>query len=60
MLKAILGLGEPLRGRLLVWNALEMSFLTVQVQRNRRCPVCGDRPTITELVDEAPSCEDRV
>jgi adenylyltransferase/sulfurtransferase len=56
VLKAILGVGEPLCGRLLVWNALEMSFTTVLVPRNRRCPVCGDSPTITELVDEGPVC----
>ena len=51
VLKAILGIGEPLRGRLLLWNALEMSFMTVKVPRNRACPVCGDHPTITELID---------
>jgi len=54
--KAILGIGEPLRGRLLVWNALEMSFCTVKVPRNPECPVCGDRPTITELADLGRSC----
>jgi adenylyltransferase/sulfurtransferase len=58
VLKAILDVGEPLRGRLLVWNALEMSFTTVLVPRNRRCPVCGDAPTITELRDEEPFCPD--
>jgi len=55
-LKAILGIGEPLRGRLLIWNALEMSFLTVKVPRNRECPVCGDHPTITELIDGERLC----
>ena len=34
-IKLILGIGEPLRGRLLIWNALEMSFVTVKVPRNR-------------------------
>ena len=48
---AILGIGEPLKGRLLLWNALEMSFRTVKVPRNHECPVCGDKPTITELID---------
>jgi adenylyltransferase/sulfurtransferase len=56
VVKAILGIGEPLRGRLLIWNALEMSFFTVKVPRNRECPVCGDHPTITELIDGEPSC----
>jgi adenylyltransferase/sulfurtransferase len=56
VLKAILDVGEPLRGRLLVWNALDMSFTTVLVPRNRQCPVCGDVPTITELVDDPSRC----
>ena len=56
VLKAILGIGEPLRGRLLIWNALEMSFVTVKVPRNRACPVCGDHPTITGLIDGGQSC----
>ncbi len=55
-LKALLGIGEPLRGRLLVWNALAMSFTTVRVSRNPRCPVCGDSPTILEPSDTGPSC----
>ena len=56
MLKAILGIGESLRGRLLIWNALEMSFFTVRVPRNRECSACGDDTTITELVDGERSC----
>ena len=56
VVKAILGIGEPLHGRLLLWNALEMSFRTVKVPRNRECPVCGDQPTITELIDGERSC----
>ena len=56
VVKAILGIGEPLRGRLLIWNALEMSFLTVQVPRNRECPVCGEHPTITDLADGLDAC----
>jgi adenylyltransferase/sulfurtransferase len=55
-LKVILGIGEPLRGRLLLFNALEMSFLTVKVPRNPACPVCGEHPTITELADHARPC----
>ena len=56
VVKAILGIGEPLRGRLLIWNALEMSFVTVKVPRNRECPVCGDHPTITELIAGESFC----
>jgi molybdopterin/thiamine biosynthesis adenylyltransferase len=56
VIKAILGIGEPLRGRLLIWNALAMSFFTVTVPRNPECPVCGDHPTITELSDAEHSC----
>ncbi len=51
VVKAILDLGEPLKGRLLLWNALDMSFRTVKVPRNKECPVCGEKPTITELID---------
>ncbi len=58
VVKAILGIGEPLRGRLLIWNALEMSFVTVKVPRNRECPVCGDHPTITGLVGGERACGD--
>lgn len=56
VVKAILGIGKPLRGRLLIWDALAMSFFTVQVPRNPECPVCGDQPTITELIDGERSC----
>jgi adenylyltransferase/sulfurtransferase len=52
VLKVILGIGEPLAGQLLLWNALAASFTTVRVPRNPACPVCGERPTITELADE--------
>jgi adenylyltransferase/sulfurtransferase len=56
VLKALLGVGEPLAGRLLLWDALAASFTTVRVPRNPACPVCGERPTITELTDDAPAC----
>jgi molybdopterin/thiamine biosynthesis adenylyltransferase len=51
-LKFLLGLGESLAGRLLIYDALAMNFRTVQVRRNPHCPVCGENPTITELRDE--------
>lgn len=50
--KSLLGIGESLAGRLLTYNALRMKFREVPVRRNADCPVCGERPTITEPVDE--------
>jgi molybdopterin/thiamine biosynthesis adenylyltransferase len=51
-LKYLLGMGKPLAGRLLVYDALAMTFRTVNVRRNPHCPICGENPTITELKDE--------
>ena len=51
-LKYLLGMGELLTGRLLVYDALAMTFRTVKVRRNPHCPICGENPTITELKDE--------
>ncbi len=56
VIKAILGIGQPLKGKLLLWNALEMSFRTVKVPRNKECPVCGANPTIKELIDYEQFC----
>jgi len=50
-LKIILGEGETLSGRLLIFDALGMSFREVRLRRNPDCAVCGDHPTQTELVD---------
>src|SRR5918912_296657 len=43
-LKLILGIGEPLVGRLLLYDALQMSFRELWVRRNPKCPICGERP----------------
>ncbi len=51
-LKYLVGKGELLTNRLLMFNALDMSFRTVTVKKNPQCPVCGDHPQITELRDE--------
>lgn len=56
VLKLILGIGEPLIGRLLLYDALDMTFDTVQVPKNPKCPVCGEHPTITELIDYEAFC----
>src|SRR4051812_6514599 len=54
--KLILGRGEPLIGRLLLYDALQMRFQEFKVRRNPRCPLCGDRPTITALIDYDQFC----
>ena len=55
-LKVVLGIGEPLIGRLLLYDALAASFDEVAVRRDPNCPVCGDAPTITEYVDYVDFC----
>jgi adenylyltransferase/sulfurtransferase len=55
-IKLILGRGEPLIGRLLLYNALTMAFREVRLRRSPDCPVCGDAPTITKLVDYEAFC----
>ncbi|HLJ14215.1 MAG TPA: molybdopterin-synthase adenylyltransferase MoeB [Bryobacteraceae bacterium] len=54
--KLILGKGEPLSGRLLLYDALAMRFRELKLKRNPECPVCGDRPTITKLIDYQQFC----
>ncbi|HET6370193.1 MAG TPA: molybdopterin-synthase adenylyltransferase MoeB [Nitrospiria bacterium] len=55
-LKEILGIGETLAGRLLVYEALEMTFRDVRVRRDPKCQLCGPNPTITKLLDYEISC----
>lgn len=55
-IKLILGVGEPLVGRLLLIDALSMDFRTVKLRRNTACPLCGDNPTIHELIDYEIFC----
>jgi molybdopterin/thiamine biosynthesis adenylyltransferase/rhodanese-related sulfurtransferase len=55
-LKLLLGMGDPLVGRLLLFDALASEFSEVTVRRNPSCPVCGDDPTITEYVDYVQFC----
>jgi molybdopterin/thiamine biosynthesis adenylyltransferase/rhodanese-related sulfurtransferase len=54
--KLLLGRGRPLIGRLLLYDALEMSFDEVQLRKNPDCPVCGENPTVTELIDYVQFC----
>lgn len=55
-IKLIIGKGDPLTGRLLLYNALTMRFREVRLRRDTDCPVCGDKPTIKELVDYEEFC----
>jgi molybdopterin/thiamine biosynthesis adenylyltransferase/rhodanese-related sulfurtransferase len=54
--KLILGAGRPLVGRLLLYDALEMTFREMKVRKNPRCPVCGPNPTIRALIDYHEFC----
>ena len=54
--KLIIGAGEPLVGRFLVYDALRMRFRELKLRRDPDCPVCGDRPTVTELIDYEHFC----
>ena len=54
--KLILGAGEPLVGRLMLYDALGMRFRELKLRRNPECPVCGDHPTIRELIDYQQFC----
>src|SRR5438874_4328920 len=54
--KLILGKGSTLIGRLLLYDALSMKFQEFKVRRNPKCPVCGDQPTVTKLIDYEQFC----
>jgi len=56
-IKLLLGKGEGLIGRLLLFDALEMRFRELKLRRNPACPLCGEAPTILELTDQAVACE---
>ena len=56
VVKQILGVGDSLSGRLLLIDALSMEFRTVKIRRNPQCPLCGDEPTVTELIDYVAFC----
>jgi len=55
-LKLIIGKGEPLIGRLLLFDALAMKFRELKLRKNPECPVCGEHPTQTKLIDYAEFC----
>lgn len=51
-IKLIAGIGEPLVGSLMIYDALEMSYRKIKVRKDPNCPICGDRPTQTELLPD--------
>jgi adenylyltransferase/sulfurtransferase len=54
--KLILGAGEPLIGRLMLYDALGMSFREMKLRKDPNCPICGENPTVTELIDYQEFC----
>lgn len=56
VIKLILGIGEPLIGRLLLFDALSMDTRVVKLRKNPQCPICGENPTIHELIDYEEFC----
>jgi molybdopterin/thiamine biosynthesis adenylyltransferase/rhodanese-related sulfurtransferase len=54
--KLLLGTGEPLIGRLLLYDALSMRFREMKLRKDPNCPVCGENPTVTELIDYQEFC----
>jgi sulfur-carrier protein adenylyltransferase/sulfurtransferase len=55
-IKLITGIGEPLVGSLMVYDALEMEYRKISVRKDPNCAVCGDHPTVTELIDYEEFC----
>jgi len=56
VLKLILGIGKPLVGKLLIYDALNTEFRNLRLRRDANCPICGEKPTIKELVDYEEFC----
>ena len=54
--KLIIGVGEPLINRFMIYDALRMKFRELKLRRDPDCPVCGDRPTVTQLIDYEQFC----
>jgi sulfur-carrier protein adenylyltransferase/sulfurtransferase len=55
-IKLLTGIGEPLVGRLMIYDALEMSYRSVKVRKDPECAICGKNPTVTELIDYEAFC----
>jgi len=54
--KLLMGIGDPLVGRLMIYDALEMTYREVKIRKDPECPICGKNPTITELIDYESFC----
>ena len=54
--KIIMGIGSSLSGRLLLIDGLTMEFRELKIHKNPKCPLCGDNPTVTELIDYEEFC----
>ena len=55
-IKLLIGIGEPLVGRLMIYDALEMNYRRLNIKKDPDCPICGENPTITELIDYDAFC----
>ncbi len=55
-IKLIIGIGEPLIGRFLIYDALRMKFRELKLRKDPDCPVCGTHPTVTKLIDYEQFC----
>ena len=55
-IKLILGIGEPLIGRFMIYDALKMKFRELKLRKDPECPVCGTHPTVTKLIDYEQFC----
>ena len=55
-IKVITGIGDPLVGRLMIYDALDMTYRSVKVRKDPECPVCGKNPSVTELIDYEEFC----
>ena len=51
-IKYIIGIGEPLIGRLILYDALGMTYREMKINRDENCPLCGENPTITKLIED--------
>src|SRR5450432_1099034 len=55
-IKLIIGIGKPLIGRMILYDALDMTFDSIRLRKNPKCPVCGEHPTIDHLIDYEQFC----
>jgi Dinucleotide-utilizing enzymes involved in molybdopterin and thiamine biosynthesis family 2 len=58
-IKIILGVGRTLNGRLLIYDALDMKFTEMKLRKDKTCPLCGENPSVLDLIDYEQFCEAR-